>query len=649
MRITTPFKTAARYLMPALTTSNVVVPAIVVENMITSIETRVIAPTPTPNPVVAYPRIAGGTTVNCLPALVRHPCNLVNTAAHIRSLKLEVILRGTPTKKQVLLLAPTPMSAFANCDESMLPMADPSSCWTIPDQANSEFAFLRTKTSYLSRQNQPTCLPKLSTVFRTTLSPWHLADTSTLNKPTSARHTIRLRKQASARDTPLRDLVEEFLRAKENRWLDQVTEPIPFEEWLKRYPEVRRAQLRAARDEVLRQGEITSKDAVVKNFLKRETTSTYVDPRNISPRSDAFLAILGPYISAIEHKAIRNRYLVKGLTPRQRAKKVDWLVEFGRFLEIDYSRFDMTISPEIINIFELAVLKKPFPFGEHALYHQALDHTLRTSGISSFGTRYNREGGRCSGDAHTSIGNGLLNYFLTWVCLRGLPQHAWRSVHEGDDGIVGFQAKYWDQVRANMAFLDVLGFKVKLKLSKNVEEVVFCGRHFFWTSEGMREMADVPRSLKKFNTTMSLGRNKILLLAKALSYNYTDADTPLLGALTYSLVRVLRDDPECQSPRRLRSALAAIKAERWMIRDAGVTVTADCAHRVRPPRVPPEARAVCALTDGISFHLQQALEKEYLGWVHLGHVPSEITKLLFDWEAEPVNVVTYGDITKFYL
>lgn len=629
--------------MPSLTDANVAVPAIVIENMITSIETRVTAPSLTPHPLLTFPKMTTPTTVACFPADLPHPCSLTHTASFLRDMGLEVLTEGTPSTGQVLLTVPTPSTVYSGVDPLKLPMAATPSTWSIHPGRSGPY-FQRSKTR-LSSKLLGRFEGRTSTISETPGSQSRRGVTST---PTLTSSTISCGKVA-AKDTPLRELVNRFLALPELKWLHQVTEPLPFETWLKRYPEIKREQLRKARSEILGAGKIQRKDALVKNFIKRETTDSFVDPRNISPRTDGFLSILGPYISAVEHKAVRAKFLVKGLGPKQRAAKMAWLAEYAEYVEVDYSRFDMTISEQIIRIFELHVLKCPFPENEHGIFHQALDMTLKTTGISSFGTRYQRQGGRCSGDAHTSIANGLLNYFLTWVCLGPLDRHLWRSTHEGDDGIIAFRGIDRRQVEANLSFLHLLGFKAKLKFTKILEDVTFCGRHYFFDDHGLSEQAVVPRALKKFNTTMTLGRNKILLLAKALSYNYTDGDTPLIGALTYAVVTVLKSDPECQSPRRLRSALAAISQERWLLRDTGVSVTQTHINDVRPPRVSPHARATCALADGVSIQLQQLLENEYLSWIDLGFIPDKVTKLHYDWAPDGPTIVVCGDITRFIL
>lgn len=68
------------------------------------------------------------------------------------------------------------------------------------------------------------------------------------------------------RDSPMRELAEAFLREPQMQWLTKVTSPIPFEEWVRRYPTARQEQLTAARDAVRRSG-LEPKHALVKNFL----------------------------------------------------------------------------------------------------------------------------------------------------------------------------------------------------------------------------------------------------------------------------------------------------------------------------------------------------------------------------------------------
>lgn len=260
-----------------------------------------------------------------------------------------------------------------------------------------------------------------------------------------------------------------------------------------------------------------------------------VDPRNISPRSDEFLSTIGPYVAAIEAAAHSAPFLVKGMSPQRRAAKLDWLREYSGYIEVDYTRFDQTIGEDIISTSEHHVLGVQFGRNEHPEYRRALELALSTRGVSDLGVVYSRRGGRCSGDAHTSIDNGLLNAFLTWVCMRKCPRQCWRSIHEGDDGIIAIRNLAPKDVMGALSMLSLLGFDAKLKSTHDLTEVIFCGRRFVDTSRGLMDQADVIRTLRKYNASMKQGDPMVLLLAKSLSYNYTDGDTPLIGALSYAV------------------------------------------------------------------------------------------------------------------
>lgn len=347
-------------------------------------------------------------------------------------------------------------------------------------------------------------------------------------------------------------------------------------------------------------GTSTPSDARVQNFLKYETTISLTDPRNISPRLDRFLAIVGPYISAIDHAACKCEYLVKGLTPDDRALKLDHLKEREVFIETDYSRFDMTISFDWLRLVEYNILTSPFPRTEHELFHQAMRHTWSTQGDNEFDLRYQVKGGRCSGDAHTSIGNGLLNRFNTWLVLQNLPADSWTSFHEGDDGVIGIdEAQSADAINL-LTIIESYGFKIKTVVSNRIEDITFCGRWMFPSGQRLYEMCDVPRALSKFHISLRQGKLQTLLLAKAMSYYYTDRNTPIIGELCYGLIMYLK-------PLLTRSALKRATQlsllDRYCLRDSKWTT------EFSPPEVPHDARIMLALRAGIDVPDQIALEK----------------------------------------
>jgi hypothetical protein len=407
----------------------------------------------------------------------------------------------------------------------------------------------------------------------------------------------------------MRSLVQEFIGLKENMWLQEVTEPVPFDQWVARYPLMRQEQLRVARQEVLDRGYMVAKDAKVKNFLKYETSVTFTDPRNISPRSDHFLSVLGPYISALDQAAHHAPYLVKGLSISERERKLSFLSEWESWLEIDYSRFDMTLSKEWMEHFEYIFITSRFPEELHPLLHQCVRLTWKTFGVNIFLLYYTVIGGRCSGDAHTSVLNGVINRFNIWLCLMNLPHGTWKSVHEGDDGAVGIKAQWLQTAASLLTIVNSYGFSVKVLTSDRLENITFCGRWLSICDEGgVREMADVRRTLSKFHVTLSPGKVQTLLLAKAYSYHHTDHDTPIIGALCWGIIHYL--EPILSRHAR-NKALREAKVGRYLLRE-------DTIMKWGKPNTTDAMRAQVFERCGIDYAAQLAFEHECMSWPHKG-------------------------------
>lgn len=353
---------------------------------------------------------------------------------------------------------------------------------------------------------------------------------------------------------------------------------------------------------------------------------------------------MGPYVSAIEHHARDCTYLVKGVDVRKRGEHLNKLLDYDTYIEIDFSRFDMTIHEDIIRIFEQRFLIWPFS-RDHPLYYECVGRLNRTTGVSGFGTRYTVRGTRCSGDAHTSISNGILNRFLVWLCLRKLPTTSWTSFHEGDDGVIGVKSRYLNQALYNLQYLGCLGFSAKIKSTRVLEEVIFCGRRLSTDRNGkLTTICDVTRTLRKFNTTVSLGQPDLLLYAKALSYNYTDADTPIVGALSWAVSEVLSYCREKYSDRQLKRAVIKAKSERWLLNDHVSAVHWRRLLNRRLPKVTPASYAAVLEHDGINLDLIQNMEDQFYWWQQLGYIPAEICKLPLDWEPE-TDRFEYGDLS----
>lgn len=399
------------------------------------------------------------------------------------------------------------------------------------------------------------------------------------------------------RDHPkLQSLVHQFLRLPEMEWL-QMMEPMDWETWLERYPENKRALLRRGKERASLAG-LERSDATLRVFMKMETSTRCTDPRNISPRSDVFLSVLGPFISAIERQAKHCPFLVKGRTPAERGALLhQW--SSGPIIETDFSRFDMTVSYEVVVAFELAWIRKAFPKGKYPELDAALSLLSRMKGVSDLGVVYDILGTRASGDAHTSLGNGLLNRFIIWACLRKHPLGSWVSHHEGDDGRIALLGLDPQVATHDLSFAKVLGFDLKIVLTDSLH-ATFCGR---WLCPEGHEVADIFRCLDKFPITFKDGDRDALLLAKAYSYRYTDGHSPLISKLVARIIELLE-------PRITRNALRKrIRGTRLFERQL---ILGGIAAETREPESC--CRVLVAMRTGLSPRAQVEIEKVFAQW-----------------------------------
>lgn len=395
---------------------------------------------------------------------------------------------------------------------------------------------------------------------------------------------------------------------------------------------VRQSQLTNAREEAEKLG-LNKSDKKIKNFIKIETSVKSGDPRNISPRTDKMLSVLGPYVAALEGLMKLHPRLVKGMNNADRDKKMGTLRNFGAYLETDFSRFDMSLCLSFLLSFELITLTRYFDMDDQ-LYADALSALLETEGVSEVGLCYLIYGTRCSGDAHTSIGNGLINDFLTWLCV---PEHC-EHFHEGDDGIIACDAADVDQIRYNLCILPVLGFQIKVDVYNDLHQVSFCGRFLYDNeSSGVGSYCDLKRTLAKFHTICSDGDAQALLLAKSMSIYSSDGHTPIIGPLSLAIIRILK--PIVCDRRLKRAKLHLVRdgysAERIRF-DDGLVVKDVC----------PQVRASVALRTGYHPGLQIAFEKYYASWVKLGMIPSNVIRLPDHWEFDETSTV-YGRVCEY--
>lgn len=299
------------------------------------------------------------------------------------------------------------------------------------------------------------------------------------------------------------------------------------------------------------------------------------------------------------------------------------LLDYDTFIETDYTRYDLHISPHYLKKVERLFLC--YFFADHSDYVSAMAMTLVTKGISDIGFEYSVKGTRCSGDAHTSIGNGLINHFNTWVCLQKLGT-SWCSFHEGDDGIIGCYESNVDQVLFNLHMMPTLGFQLKLDKYTNIDDTSFCGRFLCGDRGNLDSVCDINRTLSKIHTICSDGHPRSLLLAKMMSYYFTDKATPIVGALSFVIINILL--PKV-SDRQLSRAVFHLRRDYWFAERFSESVF----HGKKFPHVPPppHLRALVFNRCGYTPEMQNRYEQYYTSWLSVGFIPDVVDRIPGDW------------------
>ena len=421
----------------------------------------------------------------------------------------------------------------------------------------------------------------------------------------------------SSPDSPLKQSTRQFLKAPLMRRFPRHLDPKPFEDWVRRYPEDRRRDLAEAKESLENQP-LTRKDALVKNFLKIECGPKPTDCRNISPRSDRFVSLVGPYISALEDACHKLPFLIKGLNIVARDKKMAFLAGMRNFLEVDFHRLDASITIDILRDVQDQMMNLPFLSPAHDAFRAALRLAHITIGRSEYGTRYKVPGTRCSGDTWTSIGNALICAHALWLYTRSKHQF-----HEGDDCVA--------QSSHPMLGLGMwcLGLQPKIIRRKCISAATFCGRCFGYSDLKIRSFCDINRFIIKFHTTIADGLTSTLALAKALSYLSTDNATPIVSSLCHLVVRCLR---ERVSIKRLERVFDKQKHKiRWLSSSEGKHEALSWLYRV--PKVDVNLYPYVALTSGISIDAASRCDKYFSS---LSYIP----------QVFPVFDVPYPELKK---
>nr|QDH87943.1 MAG: RNA-dependent RNA polymerase [Riboviria sp.] len=206
-----------------------------------------------------------------------------------------------------------------------------------------------------------------------------------------------------------------------------------------------------AEDSLMKDGPITARDVLLRAFLKAEkcnVTSKPPKPRMIFPRDPRYNLELASWLKPLEHWLWRNlksvgsykvspmRVVAKGLSPGQRANLIvrKW-EEFERPIcfEVDGKAFEAHV--DVWQLREEHQVYQTAYGGRESGLMKLLRYQLRNFGITSGGVRFEREGGRASGDFNTGMGNSLIMAAVIDGVMRGL-RIRYASLVDGDNALI---------------------------------------------------------------------------------------------------------------------------------------------------------------------------------------------------------------------
>lgn len=309
------------------------------------------------------------------------------------------------------------------------------------------------------------------------------------------------------------------------------------------------AQNRPAQRRLLEEGCSYPRPAsqVVKTFQKKEAYANGNDPRIISTINPFDKVGWSEFMHALAIYIKRFPWYAFGKTPKEIARRVAEVAQRAlEILESDCSRMDGRVST-LVREFERRLIIRGFRRCHHARGMELHQSQFNKVARGAQGTTYDTGTTRLSGSAETSIFNTLLNTLIAYLALRTnrtadgflspVEAQSRLGAYGGDDGITADVSQRQFQYAAQC-----LGQKATGDQRARGSHVKFLARYYsrqVWFG-CPDSCSDIRRQMSKFHTTVNLpvGVTKAQkAFEKASAYSLTDANTPIIGDLSFSISR----------------------------------------------------------------------------------------------------------------
>lgn len=208
--------------------------------------------------------------------------------------------------------------------------------------------------------------------------------------------------------------------------------PLQHDEFVRLYNGRKRVEYERAAESLLTES-LRKRDSRVKVFVKAEKhcvskkSRENIIPRIIQPRDKRYNVELGRFIKPMEHriyKAINRMFgdttVMKGLNAEQTAKAIKWKWDEtpnALGIGLDLEKMDLHVSVLALEL-EHRVYMRCCPKKYKRKLRKLLSWQLQTHGLaytSDGRLKYVKDGGRCSGDMNTGLGNVILMCLLVYA------------------------------------------------------------------------------------------------------------------------------------------------------------------------------------------------------------------------------------------
>lgn len=296
---------------------------------------------------------------------------------------------------------------------------------------------------------------------------------------------------------------------------------------------------------------ISAEDAKLTTFLKMEKADFAKKlgvPRLINPRDPRFNVEWGRYIRQVEKRiyaqinhAFGYTIVAKGMNASQRGATIH--ERWRRFIDPvavggDARRFDQHVSAEALR-WTHSVYRTYFERQELVDFGRLASWTINNRGVLRYngGTlRWQRTGGRQSGDMDTSLGNIVLMCGFLYEIARRCEAlgHRIEFVDDGDD-FVAFMERRSQNVFNQIAVEVFLacGFEVDFEPTVDViEHVEFCQCHPVYVDGTYKLCRDYRAAIAKDLVVINRSAQEAFSILKSIGVGGVIAygDMPILGA-----------------------------------------------------------------------------------------------------------------------